>query len=36
MGDNEEDFIPWKGSIESKIRKLIRLLEQQQDYLQGI
>lgn len=25
MGENQEDFVPWKGTIESKLRKLVRL-----------
>lgn len=36
MGENQEDFVPWKGTIESKLRKLVRLFEMQQDLPQGI
>ena len=36
MGETKEDFIPWKGNIESKMRKLIRFFEQQSDFQQGI
>lgn len=28
MGDTVEDYIPWKGSVESKLRKFIQILEQ--------
>jgi len=25
MGHREEDFIPWRGTVESKIRRLIKI-----------
>ena len=29
MGQKIDDFIPWRGSVESKIRKLVQILEDQ-------
>lgn len=31
MGESQEDFIPWKGTIESKLRKFVKFFEMQQD-----
>ena len=36
MGKTEEDFIPWKGNIQSKLRKFIKFFEMQHDFPQGI
>lgn len=39
MGENQEDFIRWKGSIESKLRKFVKFfeeLQQQQDIPQCV
>lgn len=36
MGENQEDFVPWKGTIESKLRKFVKFFEMQQDIPAGI
>lgn len=28
MGESAEDYIPWKGNVESKLRKFIQILQQ--------
>lgn len=36
MGQKIDDFIPWRGAVESKIRKLIQILEEQSEFTNGI
>lgn len=36
MGEKLEDFVPWKGNIESKIRKFIQNLEQHSEISHGL
>lgn len=36
MGERLEDYIPWKGNVESKIRKFVNFLEGQAEFAQGI
>ncbi len=36
MGQKIDDFIPWRGTVESKIRKLIQILEEQSEFTHGI
>jgi poly(A) polymerase Pap1 len=36
MGEKIDDFVPWKGNVESKIRKFIQNLEQHNEFNHGI
>ena len=36
MGQTQEQFIPWKGTIESKLRKFIKFFETQSQLPPGI
>jgi len=36
MGQKVDDYIPWRGSVESKIRKLVQIIEEQNEFAHGI